>query len=136
MLEENAGISICRKHFLQGSYSNIIFPLVATRLLHYVTNLKISNHSFFQAISTDQLLPRSRSFDYDYICPLPKGEKKWLLFWKSCKQNRTAWCGRKQRYLQQSGILVLLWTFTCSCVLLSDCDNLYKKKASKECVKS
>ena len=26
-LEENAGISICRRNFSQGSYSNIIFPL-------------------------------------------------------------------------------------------------------------
>ena len=28
MSEENAGISICRRNFSQGSYSNIIFPLV------------------------------------------------------------------------------------------------------------
>ena len=27
MSEENAGISICRRHFSQGNYSNIIFPL-------------------------------------------------------------------------------------------------------------
>ena len=26
-MEENAGISICRRNFSQGSYSNIIFPL-------------------------------------------------------------------------------------------------------------
>ena len=28
MSEGNAGISICRRNFSQGSYSNIIFPLV------------------------------------------------------------------------------------------------------------
>ena len=28
MSEENAGISICRRNFSQGKYSNIIFPLI------------------------------------------------------------------------------------------------------------
>ena len=31
-MEENAGVSICRRNFSQGSYSNIIFPLIPFKL--------------------------------------------------------------------------------------------------------
>ena len=37
MSEENAGISICRRNFSQGSYSNIIFPLDVFFVTHCST---------------------------------------------------------------------------------------------------
>ena len=36
MSEGNAGISICRRNFSQGSYSNIIFPLISALFLSFL----------------------------------------------------------------------------------------------------
>ena len=83
MSDENAGISICRRNFSQGSYSNIIFPL--------------GSSTFFK--ETSQTLERYSS----HISALT-GEKNWLRLGLRAKTIA-------QLFVAKCYMLVVFWTF-------------------------
>ena len=59
MSVENAGTSICRRDFSQGSYSNIIFPLKAVEFdKSVITRTKITTKTTTTTKSTLRPLPQ------------------------------------------------------------------------------